>query len=74
MKCPYCGGEMEEGFLQGADRVAWVKKRHKFSLLPKEGEVLLENNMVKDFLFPASICKACKKIVVDYADKDIRER
>lgn len=64
---------MEQGFLQGMKRVAWVKKHHKFSLLPKWGEILLENNAVKDFVFLAWVCKECKKIIVDYSDKDIQE-
>jgi hypothetical protein len=41
---------MEDGFLQGIQRIAWVKRKHKLSLLPKEGEILLENNSFKDFL------------------------
>lgn len=73
MKCPYCDKEMEQGFLQGMKRVAWVKKQHKVSLLPKEGEILLENNTFKDFIFSAQICKGCKKIVVDYSDKETQE-
>lgn len=73
MKCPYCGADMEEGFLQGTARVAWVKKKHLISLLPKAGEILLENNAVSDFLFPAQICKRCQKIIFDYQGKAIQE-
>lgn len=54
-------------------RVAWVKHHHKISLNPKQGEILLENNTVKDFIFSSWICKDCKKIVVDYSDKEIKE-
>jgi hypothetical protein len=53
MNCPNCNNEMEQGFLQGMRRVAWVKKHHKVSLLPKQGEILLENNAFKDFIFSA---------------------
>ncbi len=73
MNCPYCGVEMEQGYLQGVTRVAWVKAPHKVSLLPKAGEILLENNTFKDFLLTAAICKACKKMVVDYSDKEVVE-
>lgn len=73
MICPYCGAEMEQGYLQGVNRVAWVKSPRKISLLPKAGEIMLENNSFKSFLLRAAICKACKKIVVDYADKKIVE-
>ena len=37
MKCPICNNEMEEGFLQGMQRIAWVKGKHKLSLRPKKG-------------------------------------
>lgn len=73
MNCPYCSNEMEQGFLQGMRRVSWVKNQHKVSLLPKQGEVLLENNTFKDFVFPASICKKRKKLVVDYSDKEVQQ-
>lgn len=73
MKCPYCNSEMEQGLLQGMRRVAWVKKQHRISLLPKQGEILLENNNFNDFIFSAQICKSCKKIVIDYSDKEIQE-
>lgn len=73
MKCQYCDADMENGFLQCMKRIAWVKAPHKASILPKQGEVLLENNTVKDCLLVAYICKFCKKIVVDYSDKDIKQ-
>lgn len=73
MRCPFCNGELEEGYLQGMNRVAWVKQPHKLSLKPKQGEILLENNVINDFLFPASICKSCKKIIVNYQGKEIEE-
>ena len=73
MRCPICGTEMEDGFFQSMRRAAWVKEPHKVTLNPKQGEVLLENNAVKDCVFAASICKSCKKIVVDYADKEIQQ-
>lgn len=71
MRCPYCNQEMEKGFLQGMKRVAWVKKPHRLSLLPKPGEVLLENNVFKDFILPSWICKKCKMILVDYSAKSV---
>jgi len=64
---------MENGYLQSMRRAAWVKTPHKVSLLPKQGEVLLENNTVKDVVLIADICKSCKVILVDYSDKDIEE-
>ncbi len=73
MKCPYCHVGMEQGYLQGMRRVAWVKSRHNFSLLPKPGEVLLGNNAFKDFFIPSRIFKKCRKMMVDYSDWEVQE-
>jgi hypothetical protein len=64
---------MEKGYLQTMQRAAWTKKRHWFSLMPRQGEVLLENHAFKGCDFEAHICKACKKIVLDYSDKPYEE-
>lgn len=74
MKCPYCSGEMEKGHLQGNQRIAWVKTRHKVSLMPRKGEILLENNSLNSFFMEAHICKSCKKIIVDYTGEDVQEK
>ena len=73
MKCAVCGDEMEKGFLQTGQRMTWVKKKHLFSLLPKEGEVLLGNNLFTDLIFDAYICKVCKIITIDYNGADAPE-
>ncbi len=73
MNCPYCNQEMENGFLQTGNKIAWTKKIHKFSLLHKEGEVMLENNVFKAINFPAYICNNCKKVLLDYSDKNYKE-
>lgn len=68
-KCPFCGAELEKGYVQALHRMAWVKSPHKLSLLPKEGEILLGNHMFKDVILDACICKNCQKIIVDYSKK-----
>lgn len=73
MECPICGKEMEQGFIQGNQRVAWVKSKHKISILPQEGEVLLDNKTFGSLLFTAWICKDCEKILLDYSDKNHQE-
>lgn len=73
MKCPVCSKEMEQGFLQGNQRIAWVKRQHNVSILPREGEVLLENRAFGSFLYPAWICKGCQNIVLNYSDKTRQE-
>ncbi len=74
MKCPLCGNEMEQGFLQSGQRMAWVKTPHKVSLLPKKGEVLLGNHVINGLSFQADICKTCKKVWFDYSQADYEEK
>lgn len=73
MKCPSCNEQMELGYLQTGTRIAWTKRIHKISLLPKKGEVMLENNLIKGVNFEAYICKKCKKVLFDYSDKNYEE-
>lgn len=73
MKCPCCDQEMESGYLQTGTRIAWTKKIHKVSLRPRKGEIMLENNVFKGVNFQAYICKQCKKVLLDYSDKDYEE-
>ena len=65
--------EMEKGFVQTGQRMSWVKQKHKASLIPQEGEVLLGNNVFSGLSFEAYICKSCKKIVLDYDGADYHE-
>lgn len=51
MRCPIYKNEMETGYLQGRQRIAWVKRKHKVSLLPQNGEILDENHAYSDFFF-----------------------
>lgn len=73
MKCPVCGNEMEKGYLQSGQRMSWVKKKHKVSLLPQAGEVSLGNNILGGLAFEAHICKACKKVTLDYGNSNYEE-
>ena len=73
MKCPLCGKEMEKGFVQTGERISWVRQKHKVFLRPKEGEVLLGNNIFLGLAFEAHIRKSCKKIVLDYDGADYQE-
>jgi len=71
MKCPYCGGEMEAGILEGERYLLWAKKPHKISYRPKEGEVLLGEKTISSVALEAYICKHCKKITIDYLNLNV---
>lgn len=68
MRCPFCGDSMEKGLIQGGNLLVWVKKKHYFSLLPKEGEVILDRDYLTGSAIPAWICKKCKKLIAEYTE------
>ena len=71
MKCPFCGNEMGYGLLQSGGKVlVWVKKKHYWSLNPKEGEVLLDKNYLTGAAVPAWICRVCKRVIAEYSETE----
>ena len=68
MRCPFCEGLMEKGLLQGGNLLVWVKKKHYLSLLPKDGEVILDRNYLTGSSVTAWICKDCKKVIAEYTE------
>ena len=56
MKCPYCGNEMEQGFIQSPQEISW-KKGDKRPFLVKGSAVT------------AFLCRDCKKVIIDYLDE-----
>ena len=70
MICPYCGTEMEQGFIQSPrGRFMWTLKRKIVFVLPlKENDVILGSNGWFSDVIDASLCRNCKKVIADYAD------
>ncbi|HIZ55950.1 MAG TPA: hypothetical protein H9671_07080 [Firmicutes bacterium] len=67
MDCPNCGKEMQKGFLQAGNILAFNKQRHKLSLKPREPE----DTMIVQKAFTATdfsgfICKECGLVIFDY--------
>lgn len=71
MKCPYCGKEMEQGFIQCRDGVSWQKKERLIAALPglaKDSVILARDHgsLLSGAAAIAYHCQTCKKIVIDY--------
>ena len=69
MKCPVCGKEMTEGFLQAARAVYFSEEymEHLF-IRPNDKIALLTTENFSDPHGIAWRCRDCQKVVVDYAD------
>ena len=72
MVCPYCGKEMEKGFIQFRDGVWWSEKKRPVSALHIFGGNMVEltkslPGMTGDRrAADAYLCRDCRKVVVDY--------
>lgn len=67
MNCPKCGCEMNKGFLQTGNLIAFNKQRHKLSLNPKDEEdVMISQRTFRSSDFNGWICKECGIVVFDY--------
>ena len=66
MLCPYCGEEMDKGFVQSARPIFWSVEKKKMFYLPSEtkGDISIAkggNGCVKE----SYLCRKCKKIIID---------
>lgn len=67
LDCPNCGKEMQSGFLQAGNIIAFNKTRHKLSLNPKDqDDVMIASKAIFSTDFNGFICKACGLVVFDY--------
>lgn len=69
MKCPFCGKEMELGFIQCRDGMHWTPKKQLVAALSAFGKdsVSLENGAGSDRTVYAYKCGDCKKVILDYS-------
>lgn len=67
MRCGYCEGEMEIGFIQSPRHIFWSKKKRKTLVMPyeSEGDIILANSFWKASAKEAHLCKQCGKIIMD---------
>ena len=67
MKCPFCGIEMLQGYLN-CGLAIWSTKKHKISLLPDGKEQYafrLKQPMVSPNHVKSDYCPKCKRMVID---------
>ena len=73
MKCPYCGNEMEKGYIQSRDGVVWRKKKSAVSALAAlaSDAILLgtsDGNPFGGNYVVVYHCADCKKFIIDAID------
>lgn len=71
MKCPYCGNEMTDGFVQSGHGIFFTTKKHSDWLWPNrsKGEFFLNSNNWTAPTCVARHCSNCKKVIINYAEE-----
>ena len=68
MNCPYCGNEMELGFITSPRTLCWSPKPLKtfseWSFQREENTILAEPDLLHPARAAAFRCAACRKIVI----------
>ena len=70
MNCPYCGKEMQLGYIQSRDGVTWSDKEYAIKALATlhPGSISLANGVEdKNTAVYAYRCADCKKVIIDYS-------
>lgn len=71
IKCPYCGKEMKNGFVEGDGRqsLIWVEEGQKRNFLQNMSDenciVLAKSNLFHKTRVASHYCEQCQKIIVD---------
>lgn len=67
MKCPYCDGEMERGFLQGPRGVFWSAKGRNFIFFPHrtKGDVVIAGALECSSGENSYLCRKCSMLITD---------
>ncbi|WHH58400.1 PF20097 family protein [Petroclostridium sp. X23] len=75
MKCPYCDEEMKCGVIQSPHEINWKPKKAMLFGNAKfhNGAIILsESSFFKGSCVEAYCCENCKKIIIDYSEKNIK--
>lgn len=65
MKCPYCNGEMDKGYIESRDYLYWSDHQRALPAIPPVKGIWIpfEREIV------AHRCRDCKKLVIDYGEE-----
>ena len=66
--CPRCGGTLEDGFLQGYRRLAFVKK-YRWWKIDEYQDYLLPAVPFKGTYLPGQYCERCETLTISLKEK-----
>lgn len=71
MKCPFCGENMEYGYVQSARKIFFTPQRHAlfFEACDEDEQTLSAHNFTSPTC-EAFRCARCEKIIIDYSSDE----
>jgi len=72
MICPYCGCEMQQGYIQSRDGAFWTPEKvlvPALTVLKRKAIPLSDYPGTLDTSTTAHLCRECKKVIIDF-DRD----
>lgn len=74
MNCPFCGNEMEHGFVSSGVSLTWRKRKKKVTINPsldkKKGEFIFSHNPFGGAAAEGNLCRSCRKIIINYEKEE----
>ncbi|MFR8172688.1 MAG: PF20097 family protein [Marvinbryantia sp.] len=71
-KCPYCGKELEKGYIQSPRPISWLPRKIKMftgaNFTEKGAVILSEGSVLSAPCVIAYNCSSCKAIIIGYED------
>lgn len=61
MKCPFCGGATERGYIQSSRQIIWSGEKEGF-FLAGDGDIKITEGTLKPGVAESFFCPKCKMI------------
>ncbi len=69
-RCPYCGEELEEGYVQSARPIFYDKEERFFWFFPRKKSIKLAGSLFEAAVTKACVCKKCKVVIIKYGEEE----
>ena len=65
MKCPYCGAEMEKGYVQSRSPIFWSEQKRLVKFPSRERDVGVAGGELAGFYVESFYCRACNRLITE---------
>ena len=70
MNCPYCGKQMQTGYLQSSRRIIWSpEKKEGIVMASNEGDINFPSGIINGSCVESWHCAGCKKLITEVKEE-----